>query len=233
MNPLRARLAHLLTLTLSRQRRGEKTGPVPAALRRLTALALAVAAVALLGACSVGAYTVDYFQEMHYSPAVRRQEPPVMNVPPGAVAYRGLGAAEAPLVAAPPYNTMSNEELSAIETNGLADGPLVREIGGAVFARNCSMCHGAAGDGQGNALIVFSFPEEARPADLTGAETAEMTDGAIFAAVTNGQGTVAAPDNAGNPEAWAALTNMPPFEKLLTPEERWAVVWHIRGLQGR
>ena len=205
----------------------------PAALRRLLALAFAAAAAAVLSACSVGAYPVDYFQEMHYSPAVRRQEPPVMNVPAEAVAYRGLGVAETSLVAAPPYDTMSTEELAALETNGLADVELVRETGAALFARNCSMCHGAAGDGQGNPLVVFSFPEEARPVDLTAAVTVDKTDGAIFAAITNGQGVVAAPDGAGNLAAWAELSNMPRFKKLLTAEERWAIVWHIRGLQGQ
>ncbi len=215
MNALRAHASHLT--------------PVP--LRRSIALAIAFAGIALLSACSVGAYKVDYFQEMHYSPAVRRQEPPVMNVPASAIAYQGFGVAEISLVAAPPYDTMSPEELIALEANGVADTPVVRETGAMLFVRNCSMCHGAEGDGQGIPLIVFSFPEDARPVDLTADVTTDKTDGAIFNSITNGQGVVAAPEGSSYPEAWAALTNMPSFEKLLTPEERWAIVWHIRGLQ--
>ena len=202
-------------------------------LRGPRALALGAVAIVVITGCSVGAYPVDYFQEMHYSPSIRRQEPPIMNVPASSVAYRGFGFPEAALVAAPPYDTMSTAKLTTIEVNGLADSTQVREFGARMFQRNCVVCHGAAGAGGGHPLVVFNFPEGSRPADLTSAATAAKTDGAIFAAITNGQGTVNVPDIATNQAAWESLTNMPRFEKLLTPEERWAVVWHIRGLQGQ
>ncbi len=153
-----------------------------------------------------------------------------MSVPAGAVAYRGFGIPESTLAASPPYDTMSTADLVAITQNGLADTARTREVGAALFNRNCSVCHGIAGDGAGAPLVVFSFPEGGRPTDLTGPDSIAKTDGALFAAVTNGQGTVTAPDGA-NAAVWATLTNMPPFEKLLTAEERWAIIWHIRGLQ--
>lgn len=204
---------------------------IPAALRGPRALVVGVVGLVALSGCSVGAYTVDYFQEMHYSPSVRRQEPPIMNVPADAVAYRGFGIPGSTLVASPPYDTMSAAELVAITENGLADNPRTRELGKALFDRNCAVCHGIEGNGNGAPLLVFNFPEGKRPADLTSSATTARSDGALFAAVTNGQGTVDPPEGAANPAAWATLTNMPRFEKLLTAEERWAIIWHVRGLQ--
>ena len=196
-------------------------------------LAIPAVGIAVVTGCSVGAYPIDYFQEMHYSPALRIQEAPSMNVPAEAIAYRGLGIAETSLGAAPSYDTMPAPELAAIESNALPDSPVVRELGAALFQRNCAVCHGPAGDGSGHPLVVFNFPEGSRPADLTTAENAAKTAGALFATVTNGQGTVNVPEGVTNRAAWGSLTNMPPFKKLLTPEKRWAIVWHIRGLQGQ
>ena len=205
---------------------------IPAVLRGPRALVVGVVGLVALSGCSVGAYPVDYFQEMHYSPSVRRQEPPIMNVPAEAVAYRGFGMPESTLAASPPYDTMSTAELVAITENGLANTSRTLELGKALFDRNCSVCHGIEGDGNGAPLLIFNFPEGKRPADLTGPAATAKSDGALFAAVTNGQGTVTAPDGA-DAAVWATLSNMPRFEKLLTAEERWAIIWHIRGLQGQ
>ena len=55
-------------------------------------LTLSVALFFLLTGCSVGAYPIDNFQEMHYSPALRRQEMPAMSAPSTAIGYSGAGA---------------------------------------------------------------------------------------------------------------------------------------------
>ena len=185
---------------------------------------------ATLAGCSVGSYPVDFFTEMHYSPSIRRQEAPVMSAPGQAVAFQSAGGPVAQAIIQPPYDIMPLVELVAITENPVKDSPTVRERGVALFARNCSVCHGAEGDGTG-IVSAFWSQDATPPADLTSIATRGKTDGTLFGIVTHGQGIVPVPDDAGNPEAWAALTNMPPFRKLLTPEERWMLVRHIRSLQ--
>ncbi|HEX2987304.1 MAG TPA: hypothetical protein VHS06_03945, partial [Chloroflexota bacterium] len=49
-------------------------------------------ALALLTAACIPSsptYPFDIFPEMHYSPAVRQEEPPRLSVPPGAVPVTG------------------------------------------------------------------------------------------------------------------------------------------------
>ncbi|MBI4312989.1 MAG: cytochrome c [Chloroflexi bacterium] len=205
-------------------------------LRLLVPLGLAAAAMTLT-ACSVGAYPVDYFQEMHYSPAVRLQEPPRLSPPPGAIAFRGVGA-EAEMSAPPAYDLMARVQLEAVTRNPLPDTRTVRDQGAALFARNCAVCHGERGDGKpegGRAIIpaVFTAAGALPPADLMAPATRARTDGALFAIITHGLGVVPMPADAKDPEAYKALTNMPAWRKLLTPDQRWALVRHIRALQGQ
>lgn len=191
----------------------------------------------MLTGCSVGAYPVDFFQEMHYSPAIRRQEAPVMSAPSDAIAFAGAGGPVAEVFAPPAFDLMSAEELNAITENPVVLTPAVRDYGAALFVRNCSMCHGASGDLQGIAPLLlaaqFTAAEVAPPADLTSEVTKARSDGELFGMITHGQGTVPAPADAQYPEVWAELTNMPAFKKLLSPEERWLLVSHIRTLQGQ
>lgn len=101
-----------------------------------------------------------------------------------------------------------------------ANNPLPRtqanlQEGARLFAVNCSMCHGAQGKGDGEVgrrLVKWNY---AAPPDLTGAPTVNRTDGDIYGIITNG------------------IFVMPSFARLLTPEERWQIVWHLRQLEGR
>lgn len=190
-----------------------------------------------LTGCSVGAYPVDYFQEMHYSPAIRRQEAPIMSAPSEAIAFSGAGGPTAEVFAPPAYDLMSAAELIAITENPVVLTPAVRDYGAVLFVRNCSMCHGASGGLQGIAPALLAPQFEAAgvapPANLTSDATSARTEGSLFWVITHGQGIVPAPADAQYPEVWAELTNMPAFEKLLSPEERWLLVAHIRSFQGQ
>jgi mono/diheme cytochrome c family protein len=203
----------------------------------LLALAGLAAGVVTLTGCSAGAYPVDYFQEMHYSPAIRRQEPPVMTAPDAAVGFQSAGGPQADLTAAPAYDFMPREQLAAIAQNPLPSNQTVLDMGATLFATNCAVCHGAQGNTQGQSAVVIAAQFTAAganpPADLTGSATRARTDGEIFAIITHGQGTVPVPSDARDPAAYAQLTNMPSFQELLTVEERWALVRHIRTLQGQ
>ncbi|MBI4297374.1 MAG: cytochrome c [Chloroflexi bacterium] len=84
-----------------------------------------------------------------------------------------------------------------------------------VFQINCVVCHGAAGKGDGPVADYLVRDKYNRPPNLTADPTLGRTDGEIFFLVTKG------------------IFVMPSFRKLLTEEERWAVVHYMRTLQGK
>ena len=77
------------------------------------------------------------------------------------------------------------------------------------FADNCLPCHGAEGKGDGPLAASL----DKRPKDLTSArDVAELTDGEIFWTITRGR------------------KPMPAFDQKLTDEERWGLVYLVRGI---
>ena len=211
-------------------RRGWRSG-------RIGVLALAVLAVALIAltGCSTGAYPVDFFQEMHYSPAVRKQEGPSMSVEPGTVAFRSGGDYGEDLNAdlrMEHYDLMSAEELTVIQEMPIAVTPDILEYGNFVFQRNCAMCHGAAGDGDGLLQVSLAFENAGAnvPKNLTEDDTQARPAGEIYMIIARGNGDFPVPSGASNPAAYESMTTMPPFEQLLSAEERWMLVAHIRSL---
>ena len=98
-------------------------------------------------------------------------------------------------------------------------GEMVAE-GAQLFARNCVFCHGELGQGDGPVLQtmkdVYGYGTDARPYTITPILTDDFvtnqSDVAIFGWITNG------------------VTVMPPFNKLLSVEERWLLVNYIRSL---
>lgn len=205
--------------------------------RRMGLLALALVAVAVIAltGCSTGAYPVDFFQEMHYSPAVRKQEGPAMTVRPGTVAFNSGGAPEEQLNAdlrLEHFDLMPDTELNAIDGNPIAVTPDVLEYGAFLFQRNCSMCHGASGDGEGLLQVTIAFEAAGVnvPKNLTEEDTQAYADGELYRIISRGNGDFPVPAWADNPSAWEGSTNMPRFAKLLSPAERWMLVAHIRTL---
>ena len=104
--------------------------------------------------------------------------------------------------------------------------------GSDLFALNCVQCHGQKGLGldtpnpaAGDAFMIIYFkaanttlPQDQQitlPKNLTSDEIKNLSDGEIYYYVTNG------------------INHMPPFGNLLTPEQRWQLVLHIRQLQGQ
>ena len=82
--------------------------------------------------------------------------------------------------------------------------------GSALYKKNCEMCHGVTGKGDGPAT---QFVKPA-PHDISTPEVqSEMTDGSIFWKLTVGK------------------KPMPPFGKKLSDNERWALVHYVRGLK--
>lgn len=95
-----------------------------------------------------------------------------------------------------------------------------------LFEANCAMCHGlgALGDGGVAKRMVEAKVAAVPPPNLTTATTVNRSDEEIFGIIS--QGGALAP-------AAPQLTIMPVFQKLLSEEERWMILYHLRSLQGK
>ena len=173
-------------------------------------LLLALSMMALTG-CSRGSYPLDFFPEMHYNQSYKIQEPPSLSAPTGSVPVTGA------------------EVDYTMERARLLQNPVSADLGVSMGAKlykvNCPACHGAAGLGDGSMkdrLTAAGYASS--PADLTGAgPTKAKKDGEVFQVVTKGfAGAYGLP---------ADRFVMPSFRKLLTEQERWALVRYIRSLQ--
>jgi mono/diheme cytochrome c family protein len=96
--------------------------------------------------------------------------------------------------------------------------PLLLEEGQRLYAKQCAVCHGATGAGDGAAAYLL-YP---KPRDFTQNEfrlvstnTMQATDEDLFLTMTRGMPGSAMP-------SWEALT----------PERRWALVYYVRHLTG-
>jgi len=101
--------------------------------------------------------------------------------------------------------------LTATPSNPVLRTAAVLDTGTVRFRDYCSFCHGLGGKGDGPVGEVYA----PRPRDLTDASVRAMSDGDIFMRITNG------------------FSTMPSFRKKLSPDERWAIIWYVRSLQGR
>ena len=151
---------------------------------------------------------MQIFTEMHYSQSFRSQEPERLLPPEGSVPVTGKGIAYTP------------EEAKAL-TNPLSRSDQVLELGAELFGVNCSMCHGLQGKGDGPMGEFLVKWKWGNPPDLTAKTSQDRTDGDIFSIITF---TIF-----GRP----GISPMPDFGRLLTEEERWALVHHLRSLAGR
>jgi mono/diheme cytochrome c family protein len=93
--------------------------------------------------------------------------------------------------------------------NPLAKADGVKD-GKASFGKNCLLCHGSSGAGDGPAGSALN----PKPKNLADKAIQDQTDGELFWKISEGRGV------------------MPPF-KSLPEKERWSLVHHIRALAGR
>ena len=175
---------------------------------------------------SRGSYPLDWFTEMHYHASFKIQEPPSLSAPTEGVpttAGRGVDYVRDLSVPSPVEVSYSTEEARELQN------PVPKidvALGGQVFQVNCAVCHGAAGVGDGpmrEKLAEAGYG--GKIADLTASgPTVAKPDGEVYQIITKGfAGAYGLP---------AERFVMPPFGKLLTSEERWALVHYIRLLQG-
>lgn len=182
------------------------------ALARGKVLLGAVGLSVVLSGCSTGAYPLDIFPEMHYTQSHRAQEGPRLEAPIDSVPREGK-----PI----PVDLGS----AATIKSTVANTPDTVKTGMALFQRNCAMCHGAAGKGDGTLAPYFATGKDNKgpdgnalvPIDLTSPRGRIWTageGGGLYSIITNGQGQ------------W-----MPPFRGLLTEDERWLIVQAVKDIQ--
>ena len=166
----------------------------------LLAFGACIVAALALAGCTSGTYPVDIFYEQHYQQSYKSHEPPRLAGVEGAVAF----------YPAPPNTT--------------------DDSGAHLYDVNCSMCHGTDGKDSGLVLqrLVKSGPEggygyqynifdpetnEPRPPDLTVLE-GSVIDGYLKSAA----------------RPFGPNSVMPPFGKLLSEDEREAIIQYVGSL---
>ncbi len=197
--------------------------PMSSVLRLRMTIAVAALLLTIVAAGCLplgrGAYPIDVFAEMHYTQMYKSQEPPRLYPAPGAVPFVPVG-----------HGALMVPDVSpAIEA-------ATAEKGRALYAVNCTVCHGEAGTGDGpmaghlTRFLATAGAQALAPADLTGPGTVATTDADLFIYIGGGGRIGHTLREAGQ---IANAPTMPVFNKLLTEEERWSLVRYLRQLQGQ
>ena len=163
-----------------------------------------------------GLHAVEILTEMHYQPSYREGEIPRLLPPEGSVPITGAEVIPA-----------SAEEYSALEV----PSEVVRNYDPAktqrLYTVNCQVCHGASLQGDGPILPYMT--RGPFPANLKDPVTVQSTDGDLFGFISVGGRQGLAAISRGQ----VSRSPMPPFNKLLTEDDRWALVWFLRSHIGR
>lgn len=99
------------------------------------------------------------------------------------------------------------EEAAAVP-NPVAATDASVAAGATIYAKNCAVCHGETGEGDGPGGVGLAVT----PANLHADHVQVLTDGGLFYIVTHGR----------------TETAMPAWEHVLSEEQRWQVVNFIR-----
>lgn len=135
---------------------------------------------------------INWASNMEDQIAISYQTGPRMSAPGDAVRFDGPSEPKAGV----PDNPVPADDVSL-------------ERGRILFERNCALCHGATGQGDGP-ITQFWKPEMRRPANLSEARFKTTSDGTIYITISQGYGT------------------MPPLRENLNPRERWDVVNYVK-----
>jgi mono/diheme cytochrome c family protein len=160
----------------------------------------ALAALGLVTSCTPGAYPLDFFNEMHYQPSQRREEPQRLAPPPDAVPVTGA-------------RTPFNFEQASFVQNPVARTPQDVERGHAVYRVNCVACHGQNGDGQGMVASYFISAGFVPPVAFTSDRVRSRSDGQLYWLITYGVGNMPAfKDLLDDQDVWRLVLAIREFE---------------------
>lgn len=178
---------------------------------RPLALVLALALALSASACTEienGLASIPVFSFMRNSPALDPYEAP-RSAPYGSVPYSTpAGESLGPLEST---EAGLNEFAGKIRNPIAANDTLALRAGQVMFERNCMVCHGTEGKGNGPIIGPGKFPFAP---DLTAPATRARSDGYIYAIIRAGRGL------------------MPAYGPRMNHLERWATVMYLRQLQG-
>jgi len=149
--------------------------------------------------------------DMHYSPAVKAQEPDKLS--PTGSSMRPPVPGTVP-VNFQPY-TITNDEADTVAAKLANPLPATREVlkaGEKYYNIFCLVCHGKLGLGDG-AVIKANAGMPQPPSLMADKVVKEWSDGRIFHVITVGQG------------------NMPSYAARMDAEKRWAVIHYLRAMQ--
>lgn len=169
----------------------------PSGYLRRVAMTFAVLAVPLLIGLlfSYDVIKINWTSNMEDQAIVDYQQGPRKSAPVDSVRFDGPSI---PKTGEMPVNSVTADTLSL-------------NRGRTLYDRNCALCHGDGGRGDGP-ITRFWKPEMRLPADLTDARIGAMADGAIYLTISQGYGA------------------MPPLNENLDVRERWDVVNYMRTL---
>ena len=177
-------------------------------------LCLVALLVVSLGCLPLGRGTnqVDLFGEMHYSQAYKSQQPPRLYPAADGVTFQSAGSVSA---------NVTKETRSGYTGDGSTDFAYLYHV-------NCQVCHGSSGTGDGPMKAFLAKWNGMPPANFVVA-SAKSTDEDIFLYISEGgrAGYVASQAGVESPSP------MPSFKKLLSEDDRWALVEYVRVLQGK
>ena len=184
--------------------------------RTLSLVLLAIWVGAMLGLSSLLApnleeRTPEFLMDMHRSPAYGAFEPnPIFS--DGRTLRAPVEGSVARGYMPFPYGPGESEARRAgLElSNPLPDSPEIAERGRFVFAAICAVCHGAGGLGDGPVTRRGVPP----PPSLLAEQARSLRDGEIYHIITYGR------------------KNMASHAAIVRRDDRWAVIRHIRKLQG-
>ena len=157
-----------------------------------------------------GSNRVQVFTEMHYQPSFRTQDVPRLLPPDGSVPVTGAEVV---------YTSMDEYEILVRTSSDVVAGQRLYQV-------NCQVCHGQNLDGKGP--IVPYMTRGALPANLHDPVTKNSTDGELYGFISCGGRQGCALLLAGR----ESQSPMPEFRRLLSEEERWALVAYLRGQIG-
>lgn len=112
----------------------------------------------------------------------------------------------------PPFTQAQLDSVGAVLTNPLPASPEVLARGAVVYHNHCFACHGAQGEGNGPVVGAGRFP---LGPEVDSGLAAERSDGYLYGVIRVGRGL------------------MPAYGSRIPDNDRWALVHHLRQLQGQ
>ena len=166
---------------------------------------------------------------MHYQRSYRVQDLPRIMPPSDAVAFVSMGGPDSVTEADMIRQELRYNSLDEYRDLQVPDRVIQTYDAGRsadLFRVNCSMCHGPTMRGDGPvAALMKERGLGPLPSDLTAPSMQDATEGEIFAFITQGGRQGLALRQAGR----ESRSPMPPFQWLLSEDDRWALVSYLRG----